>query len=172
MMAKSAILKGDLNHSAVDVTAFSAQVRRTLRTCRPIGEHQLWIRPAQEASVIGRPVEPIAPFLALQDDWHPIVHVRDVGAGLGHHHRIAAHSSVSRQTPSTAITGSSGSANQVRILALISPSAFANSVTGITQRRSAKLKRHIKRSSLSARAVVDWSGLECLAVLAVNRERQ
>src|SRR3989337_3482002 len=44
------------------------------------------------------------------------------------------HSSVSRQIPATANTGWSGSENQVLVLDPFSPSASANSVTGMRQR--------------------------------------
>ena len=61
--------------------------------------------------------------------------------------------------PAAANTGSSGSENQVRVFEPFSSSASANSVTGIRHRRSAKLKRHMKLSSLSTRVLLIGFGL-------------
>ena len=33
-------------------------------------------------------MEPISPVRALDDDWHPVMHVGHVDARLGRHHRV------------------------------------------------------------------------------------
>ena len=74
--------------------------------------------------------------------------------------------------PATANTASSGSENQVRVLAPFSPSASANSVTGIRQRRSCEAVAPHEAVELVGAGVVDRLGLERLAVLALQDERE
>ena len=122
--------------------------------------HLSRIRLTEEPSVIGRSVEPVRPSLALKDNRPPVVDALDVDASLRHHHRIG-------RTPFGGVSpyprdGKDFVVRQgepVRVIAPRSPSASANSETGIRHRRAWKLGRQKPPSSLSVLASLTGFGL-------------